>query len=196
MTTTELTGTRVTGGRVLAAGWRVFIPTVVVLALAQSLLATLAEPVVASTAFAIVSAVSATLAAVALWLTTVTAVRHASGSRSRRLRALIAVLVLFVLLGAVAIFAAVLIPLVILAGVVVLPAVAARTSGSVRRHPVRWIAFAVVVLLVVGLSWVVALVLGFFVTGPVADGVTWLWFGACGTVLLAHSAALRFRGAS
>ena len=55
--------------------------------------------------------------------------------------------------------------------------------------------FSVLLLLVTAvfpfvLAWVVALVLGFFVTGVVAAFLTWVWFGANAAVLLVYSSRL------
>lgn len=91
----------------------------------------------------------------------------------------------FVLVAAVVgIFAIWATPIVLLLGLIVLPAAAAGMSNPLvvgftplRRSPVRYAALLVGALVAIALTWVVALVLGFFVTGLVAAFVTWIWLG-------------------
>lgn len=89
-----------------------------------------------------------------------------------------------------------------LAGAAVLPAVAdgaahpvRETVGVVRRRPLASVLLAVGSLLVVLVSWLVALLLGFFVTGFAAALLTWLCFGAAGVVVMRWVGALHHRGA-
>ncbi len=60
--------------------------------------------------------------------------------------------------------------------------------------PWRCTAAAVTTILAYLLGWVVALVLGFFVTGVVAAFLTWLWFGANAAALLVYWSALYRKG--
>ncbi len=53
-----------------------------------------------------------------------------------------------------------------------------------RRTPVRAVLAGLVVVVVAALSWVVALVSGFFLTGALGGAVMWLWFGVVAGLLL------------
>lgn len=81
-----------------------------------------------------------------------------------------------------------LVPLAVAAAVVVLAGVAAGRPAAgfsaFRRHPVRAVLTVLGTLAVVGVLWLVALLLGFFVTGWLAAGLTWLVFGVTGAVLV------------
>ncbi|MTD13616.1 hypothetical protein GIS00_06620 [Nakamurella sp. YIM 132087] len=88
--------------------------------------------------------------------------------------------------GLLAIGAAVLSPwlvsVVLLLGVMVLPAVAvAAPVGSafraIGRVPLRAVLAVLGFVLLAVISWVLALMLGFFVTGLAGAALTWLWFG-------------------
>lgn len=93
-------------------------------------------------------------------------------------------------------------PLLVPVGValvlLVLPAAAVGRplSGFVvfRRGPVRTVLAVIAAMALVVLGWVVALLLGFFVTGVVASALTWLCFGVTGVVLITWF-GLRYRRA-
>jgi hypothetical protein len=73
--------------------------------------------------------------------------------------------------------------LVLIATLCVLPASAAGERNALkgfrvfRRTPVRTVLASLAVVVAVLLSWVVALVAGFFLTGALGGVVMWLWFG-------------------
>ncbi len=80
-------------------------------------------------------------------------------------------------------------PLVAVAALCVLPAVAAgrrALSGfAVFRHtPWRAVIAVIVALIAVAVGWVVALLAGFFLTGAFGGFAMWVWFGMLGTALL------------
>ncbi|MDI9926360.1 hypothetical protein QM615_10030 [Rhodococcus sp. IEGM 1341] len=173
---------------------------VLVSALIQAL-TVLGDPVAeSSVGFGGLVAASAAALVVALWITASTAldvvdgnVRGALGRAWRRPR----VLVWCVVSTLVAVALAVLFPLlpvvVILVVLLVLPAVAdgqrhpfRAASATVRQSPGRYAVAAVVTIVAFVLAWVVALVLGFFVTGVVAAFLTWVWFGANAAALLVY----------
>lgn len=88
-----------------------------------------------------------------------------------------------------------LLPVVVVAGLCVLPAAAAgRRAASgfsvFRRRPVRAAVATIAVLVAVSLVWLVALLTGFFVTGAAGAFATWLWSGVVATGLLAWWARL------
>lgn len=176
----------------------VLAAVVVVSALVQAL-TVLGDPVpTSSLGFAGLVAASAVALVIALWITASTALDVADGTalgvlgRAWRRRR---VLVWCVVLTGVAVALAIVFPLlpiiVILVALLVLPAVAdgqqipfRAASATVRQSPGRCAIAAVVTILAYVLAWVVALVLGFFVTGVVAAFVTWLWLGANTAALL------------
>jgi len=193
----------VKGSVVLAA-------VVVVSALIQAL-TVVGDPVpTSSLGFAGLVAASAAALVLALWITASTALDvvdgNALGALSRAWRRP-RVLVWCVVLTLVAVALAVLFPLlpviVILVALLILPAAVDRqrhpfraASATVRRSPGRCAVAAVVTILAYVLAWVVALVLGFFVTGILAAFVTWLWFGANAAALLVYWSRLYRRAGS
>lgn len=83
-----------------------------------------------------------------------------------------------------------LIVLVLLLGAVVLPGVAAGAGMGAglrvfRSVPGRAILGALAVIVLCAVCWIAALMLGFFVTGPIAAFGTWVFFGAAGVAALA-----------
>lgn len=92
------------------------------------------------------------------------------------------VLLRVIVLGALAVAASLLSPLLVPV-VLVLGAPLLVARPAVYRRPIAllWTAFGLVLAAV---SWGGALLLGFFVTGPVAAFATWLWFGAAAAFLL------------
>ncbi|MEK8071157.1 EI24 domain-containing protein [Rhodococcoides navarretei] len=190
-------------------GSAVLALVVVVSALIQAL-TVVGDPVpTSSLGFAGLVAASAAALVLALWITASTALDvvdgNASGALSRARRRP-RVLVWCVVLTGVAVALAVIFPLlpaiVILVALLILPAAAdgqrhpfRAASATVRQSPGRCAVAAVVTILVYVLAWVVALVLGFFVTGVLAAFVTWLWFGANAAVLLVYWSRLYRRAA-
>jgi len=99
-----------------------------------------------------------------------------------------AVVVLVSLVVAVVVLPAVV--LVLIAALCVLPAATSGERNALRgfrvfrRTPVRAILASVAVVVVAVLTWVVALVAGFFLTGALGGVVMWLWFGLVATLAL------------
>lgn len=97
-----------------------------------------------------------------------------------------------------------LVPVVVVLVLIVLPGVAARDQSAIaglrpfRAAPVRAALLAVGSLLVVIVLWIIGLLLGFFVTGPVSAFVTWLAFGTTAAILVCAwtSISVRARTAS
>ncbi|MGV8874728.1 MAG: hypothetical protein ACOH2Q_19520 [Rhodococcus sp. (in: high G+C Gram-positive bacteria)] len=187
----------------------VLAAVVVVSALIQAL-TVLGDPVpTSSLGFAGSVLASAAAVVLALWITASTALDVADGNASgatgrawRRPR----VLLWCVILTAVAVVLAILFPLlsvvVIVVALLTLPAACDGSRNpigaalhTVRRYPGRSAIAVVVTILAYLLGWVVALLLGFFVTGVVAAFVTWLWFGATAAVLLVYWSRLYRRAA-
>ena len=179
--------------RAAAAGWRVFVPTVSINALVQGALV-LGDPIPAlSGGFALLVAVSLSSIVFMVWLATCAAAASVAG-RSRiapltgRGRV---VLALSFAVAVVAVGGAVVHPLlpvvILLLAAFVLPAVASGGStvsgfAAVAAFPLYYLLAVLIFGVVSALSWVIALVLGLFVTGAAA--LTWLWFGVVLVVLL------------
>ncbi|HMT50489.1 MAG TPA: hypothetical protein PKC36_10120, partial [Dietzia sp.] len=103
-------------------------------------------------------------------------------------------------LGAVAGILSPVLPLVVaVAGLPALTALATTprwsTSRSVRRSPGRVVLALGLTVLVFVVDWVLALVLGFFVGGPVSAALTWVVFGVTAAFLATHWAVLHRRAA-
>lgn len=89
-----------------------------------------------------------------------------------------------------AILLPVLVPVVLVFGLVSLPAVASARHAStgfraLQRNAMRSAVAALISVVIVSLGWVVSLVLGLFVTGWLGAAITWLAFGLLAAVLLA-----------
>ncbi|MBT9606170.1 hypothetical protein [Microbacterium sp.] len=119
--------------------------------------------------------------------------------RPRVLRALAAVVIALVVVGALPILStATLIPALLIAVVIVSPAGNPdATAGSGLRafawHPVRAVLLAVVTALPIGVLVVAALLLGFFVSGWLGSFATWVVVGAVAAVLVRAWARLAVR---
>ena len=158
--------------------------------------------------FAALVVVSAATVVCALWFTASIALDvvdgNASGALSRtwrRPRVLAWCVVLTVAAVAFAILFPLLPAVVIVFALLILPAaVDGRRNPlraalhTVKQSPWRFTAAAVITILAYLLGWVVALVLGFFVTGVVAAFLTWLWFGATAAALLVYWSTLYRKG--
>ena len=105
---------------------------------------------------------------------------------------------LVVATGVVAAIAAVVVPpavpVVVALGCAV---IAGRGPGgawrAARRSPARWVLLAVATALAVVLAWVVALLLGLFITGATASAITWPVAGAFAAVVIQGWARLARR---
>lgn len=180
---------RVGAWRAAAAGWRVVLPVVVLHAAVQALL--VAGDPVPTTAPGFLGLLVASVLAVAVagWLLA-WRVRAVVDGRARPTpRALLGWLLGVVLVAA----AAVVHPLAGALAVVVALPVLAGAAGALRRHPARALVTAVLTVLALAVTWVVSLLLGLLVTGPLGAGATWSWTGLVGAVLLGAWSALRAR---
>lgn len=190
--------------RVAIGGWAVFVPVVLIAAALQALLV-IADPAVEPTSgFVLLVVASALVLAIEVWCIAGAASAPASASPSEAWRHVIRrpfllawAFGLIVLLGLAAILALALVPVVLLVGVLLLPPLAAgarnpltASVAAVRRHPWRFVLLVLGVALAIGLGWIVSLLLGFFVTGPVAAFGVWLWFGASTVLVLLQSRRL------
>lgn len=141
-------------------------------------------------AASVLSLVAAATAVVAL----------SGGSGARWLRALAAVVLALVIVGALAVASlATLVPALVVALVVVSPAGnpdATAWSGprAFAWHPVRAILLAVVTLVTLVVLAVGALLFGFFLTGWLGSFGTWVVVGAVAAVLARAWARLAVRG--
>lgn len=190
--------------RAAIRGWRVLVPVIVGGAAVQA--ATVVPETVPSLSwpFAVAVAVSFCAAAAALAFT-VSATCQEPGRAVLRLRPALWVGSAQVVLTAVLLtmVAPIALPFVLLAGAVLLPPLASGASGRswagarvFRRHPVRATLLTLVTLVVVGLLWAAALLLGLFVTGVASAFLTWIAFGIAAALLLASWSALHRRPAT
>ncbi|KZF07199.1 MAG: hypothetical protein WBD41_00880 [Rhodococcus sp. (in: high G+C Gram-positive bacteria)] len=178
----------------LTRGLPVFLPIILVGALIQALLV-VGDPVpTVSWWFSVKAVASALVLIVTIWLT----MGFAAHTNSRfSLRLLLSVTVAVICGVAAGVLNPILALVVALVSLPVLSAAAAGPLRSVARTirfaPLRaffGLAWAAVLIIV---NVVAALVLGFFVTGPVAAGITWLVFGISATSLATYWASLHRR---
>lgn len=199
-----MTARLATARRPAPGAWAVSAVVVTVGALAQGLLV-LGDPnVEASVGFVLLTVASALALAVEVWcLAAATSAGPSESARAvwgrviRRPVVLAWVLGLMLLVGLAAVYALALVPLVLLVGVLLLPPVAAGERNPfvaavavVRRHPWRFVLLVLCVALAIVLGWVVALLLGFFVTGAVAAFGAWFWIGWSVVLVLRQSSRL------
>lgn len=183
--------------RLMARGWRVFVPVVILNAFVQA--ATVLPFVIPGTSVAFV--LLALASALALVISTVLVCAQAARDGALRprwglwLAASLAVLVI----GASGVLSVPLILLTSTIAFIVLPAVAAgRPWAGVRMFrfaPLRAIGLSALALLTLIVLWLGALLLGFLITGPLSAGLTWLLFGVVGVWLSCAWTALIKRSA-
>lgn len=189
--------------RALIASARVWLPTILAVAITQTLLV-LADPVpVASPATVILALASGSAFALGLWLVS-RALGLAVDDQPVRWRtvltahpALLWAIVVVVLLVLLALLSPYLTLLGLWFGLLGMPAVSAGASNpfaaaaeTIRRAPVRVILGALAVAVAWALCAIGMLLLGFLVTGPLSVALTWLAVGVVGTVFLAGWTAL------
>ena len=192
--------------RAALSGWRVFLPAVGLNAGIQALLVS-SDPVpLMSWHFGLLAAGSAVGVWLMVWLSSCAALAAIDGHpRTPGLLAHPAVAIWVVGVGVLAVAVTVLAwwaaPLALILGALVLPPAAdgnrhppAAAVRTVRRHPGRTAVFAIGVALLTVASWIVELLLGFFVTGPAASAATWLWLGGLAVLVLCWSCSLYRRG--
>ena len=186
-----------------AAPWLVGLATVVVAAILQGLTAVPGLGTASGTVFGLELAASVALlvaeAVLLAWAAHAIAVRGPLGRPGGALVVWSAVLVLLATVVAVVVPYAV--PLVLALAGCVLVAAAAGERNALRglrvfvRTPWRAIAATVVSVLVLALSWVVALVAGLFLTGALGGAVMWAWTGLVVLLLLVWWARIHARSA-
>ncbi|GAY09037.1 hypothetical protein [Pseudonocardia sp. N23] len=171
----------------MRAGW--WVAGAVVVAAGLQTLLVLPDPVPSLTwQFALLLAASV---AVLLAAATVVAAAVARGDRPRFGRVLGVVAVLVVVAVAASLLHPLAVPVVLAAGAPVPVVAAAGPTGAwgavargVGRRPVGYVLRLLLGLALAVLGWVAALLLGLFVTGPLAAAATWLVMGALAALLL------------
>lgn len=180
--------------RAVLRGWRVFVPVVILNAAVQALLVVGDPEPVADPLFAALVALSFVVLVAALALVVAAsdgAFNWPSGS------VLLWSVVVVVAIVGLSFVSPLLVPPAIVAAALSSAAADHPWRGFIvfRHRPVRSILAILVALVIVAVGWVVSLLLGFFVTGALASGITWLWFGVTGVVLVCWFGA-RYRRAS
>ncbi|MBN9153954.1 MAG: hypothetical protein J0J05_08225 [Microbacterium sp.] len=174
---------------VLARGWPVFLAAIVGNAVVQALTSLPQATPGPAVGFVLLAAASGIALVVSLAVV-VARVRGAADAGAPAWRwtdgvAALAGVLVIALAGLVSswlVTPAIAVVLIVLAGVAVGRGVAG--FGVFRHTPGRAILLLLATLAVVGLLWLAALLLGFFVTGWLAAGLTWLAFGVAGVLLL------------
>lgn len=190
--------------RVIGAGWRVFVPVVVAVAVIQTLLVVTDPQPTPSPVFAALALGSLAAALVATWLIGNAAVSAAGGGTVtgpfRRPATLLWLLVLAVAAAAAAIWFLPAFPVVLFLAALLLPPLAdgagdplRRILQSVRRRPVGYLLALLLFAVLIVLGWVIALLCGFFLAWPLSAAGAWLWFGIATVILLARLAVLHRR---
>jgi hypothetical protein len=90
------------------------------------------------------------------------------------------------------------VPLVLVIGMLLLPAAGAPSVlrsalGVVRRHPLRTGVAALVTIVLSAIVWVVGLITGFFVTGPLGAFLAWVVAGVAVALAVVMWTALHHR---
>jgi hypothetical protein len=172
--------------------WLVMAATVVVGAGVQAATAAPGLGNASSGAF-LVAALASLVAAVveaALLAWAAHAVVHRSRLGGLPLGLVVWSLVVVLVLAAVSVLVAPAVLLVLVAALCVLPAAAAGERNALRgfrvfrRTPLRTVLAALAVVLLGVVSWLVAVVAGFFLTGALGGAVMWLWFGTLSALVL------------
>jgi len=185
-------------------GWLVVLGSVVVGAAVQAAtavpgLGTASTPVLVADAAVSVVALVLELALLA-WATRAIVHREPLGRLPGRL--LLWSLLVAVVTAIVALVLGAGVVLVLIAALCVLPAAAAGERNAFkgfrvfRRTPVRAVVAALVTILVAGVTWVVALAAGLFLTGALGGLVMWLVFGVLLALLLLWWTRLAARAAA
>lgn len=183
--------------RTLPRGLLAYGPIVVIGAVVQAL-TVIGDPVpTMSWGFSARVLVSMSVSTLTVWLLMSLAVRPKARFSPRLLLAV----TVAVLCGIVA---GILDPiLALLVALISLPVLSAAATGSVKAviptitfAPIRVFLGLIWAVLLMIVNVVAALFLGFFVTGPVAAGITWLLFGVSAAILTTHWASLHRRAHS
>jgi len=179
--------------RVAARGWRIHVPVVVANALVQAATTLPFLTPAASASFILLTLASFAALAAAAALVAAQAAASAGSFPFRwpswTLWMSAAIVVLLV--GTGSLISPFVVPVACAVAIIVLTGAAARPSRPFAAFrlfanaPLRAIGLSLLTLVVLGLLWVVALLLGLFVTGALGSGLTWLVFGAVAVVLIA-----------
>ena len=189
---TARTGTRtVATRRGGSSGWLIALIAVVVTAMVQALLTRVPTDPGWSAAFVGLAVVSFADAALGLWLVAsgiATTVRRNQASTIRGVAWTVALLLVVVAAG---VFVPLAVPVVVVPVGWLLAAVALGEPKPVRAAvralraaPGRHVLVALATVVLAGLAWLVALVLGVLLPGLIGDAGTWLWFGLTAMVVL------------
>lgn len=171
--------------RLLARGWRVFVPVVILNALVQAATVLPFLTPGSDLVFVLLALASAVALVISAVLTAAQAVRD---SRLHLPWSLwVAASLAVIAIGASALLSLPLILVTLTLAFIVLPGVAAgRPWAGLRAFgsaPLRAIGMTILTVLILIALWIVALLLGFLITGAVSAGLTWLLFGAAGVWL-------------
>lgn len=171
---------------------RILLPTIVISALLQAL-TVVGDPVPQSSwSFAARAFASSVIVVLSTWL-----IVGAVGRHRPTFRLLVAVAAAVVVGVAAGIVNPILPVLVALVALPVLTSIAVDPTQSVLRavacSPLRSVLGVVLVAIVFFAAWLAALLLGLFVTGPVAAALTWFVFGLGTAILAAYWVSLHRR---
>lgn len=193
----------VTARRLLVRGWLTWVPVVFANAAVQAATTAPFVTPAGSVVFVALAVVSFLALVASLVLVVAQFAASAAGARWRSpsLRLWIAGAVAVLVIGVAAVVLAPLLLLTTTAALIMLPAIAAGagTFSGFRlfaTSPLRAIGLTICTILLIVLLWVVALLSGFFVTGALSAGLTWLVLGLAGVLLVAGWTALTCRSVS
>ncbi len=192
----------VAGARVALRTWRVSLPVVVLAAVAQALLVVPDAVPGESAAAAILAVVSFLAFAAALVLAVAGVLESVDGpvrwadvlARARRRGWVLALWFLGWLVAVSVGLALWIVPGVLVVLVTPYLFLAAMDRGgnalaadlaAIRARVGRWLVTSILTGMLVGLAWLVAVVGGFFLPGPAAALLTWVWSGLLAVWLLA-----------
>lgn len=185
--------------RILGRAWPWMLAAVLGNAAAQALLI-LGQPATALDPGFVLRVIGSLLAlAVAGWVLSVAAESAAEAARFQPRRPARAVWAGSLALAAAAswIVSPFIVPFVLVVGLLLMPTGAdgtiGRALGVVRRHPWRTVLAAILTILFSVVAWVVGLICGFFVTGPLGTFLAWLFAGAVTAIAIAMWTALHHR---
>ena len=172
---------------------QVAIPVILLNAAGQALLIAGSPPTLPTVTFILRLLGSIALLTVAGWLL-ILAVHSAWELRPfkiQRPRLMLYTATLVVATAAAWVVSPYLVPPVLLLALTQVPAVVAgvrtpfRTTWTAfRRRPIRAVLAVILSVICAPLSWLVSLMAGFFVTGPLGSILAWLWLGIVALVLL------------
>ena len=189
---TARTGTRtVATRRGGGSGWLIAVIAVVITAMVQALLTQVPTDPGWSATFVGLAVVSFADAALGLWLVAsgiATTVRRNQASTIRGVAWTVVLLHVVVTAG---VFVPLAVPVVVepvgwLLAAVALgePKPVRAAVRALRAAPGRHVLVALATVVLAGLAWLVALVLGVLLPGLIGDAGTWLWFGLTAMVVL------------